>query len=427
MDIKEFCDRNVQLSIYGCGMYGRLLLENLDRRGIEVSSFVVSDSEDVSQMGGDKIPIYRLSEWKACNEGKKHGILVAVSEMYMNEILSNLEQNDIHNYFAIRKADWDIAHIGLMDTTINTLNNGNGIIMQAVYEYLLQVYGNAYIHRLSFYDDYEKYALQNIERCESVFVGGTNALNSEMDIIRDIGVNDKNIDILKNKIVLFGVGWRVYEKEPNEYTKKLICEMLNNNVIHSVRDGYAERMLRRIGIENVVNTGCPTLWKLTKEHCAQIPKEKSENVVVMMTPKDMKKDSFIMEIIRKNYKNIYFWPQGADDYWYIKTLCPKAIMISPQLEELDKFLELHQDIDYVGTRLHGGIKCLQHKKRTIIIALDNRAIEMKKDFNLPVVLPDEVGRLDEFINRKSEIDICLPQDNIDFWLSQFTGNKNKIV
>ena len=46
---------------------------------------------------------------------------------------------------------------------------------------------------------------------------------------------------------------------------------------------------------------------------------------------------------------------------------------------------MSENIDYVGTRLHAGIRALQHKKRTIIIGIDNRAIEKAKDFNLTVI------------------------------------------
>ena len=43
------------------------------------------------------------------------------------------------------------------------------------------------------------------------------------------------------------------------------------------------------------------------------------------------------------------------------------------------------EFDYVGTRLHAGILALNYRKRTLIIAVDNRAAEMKTDINLPVI------------------------------------------
>ena len=79
----------------------------------------------------------------------------------------------------------------------------------------------------------------------------------------------------------------------------------------------------------------------------------------------------------------------------------------------------NEKIDYVGTRLHVVIKCLQHKKRTIILAIDNRASEMKKDFNLPVILPEDVEKLNEAIHGEYLTDIHIPEENIEKWVQQF--------
>ena len=55
------------------------------------------------------------------------------------------------------------------------------------------------------------------------------------------------------------------------------------------------------------------------------------------------------------------------------------------MQGYDSFLENTKNIDYVGTRLHGGMRALQHEKRTIILGIDNRAIELNKDYNIPVI------------------------------------------
>ena len=57
----------------------------------------------------------------------------------------------------------------------------------------------------------------------------------------------------------------------------------------------------------------------------------------------------------------------------------------------------------------------------MILAVDGRATEKKKDFNLPVVIrneltPDSVRQL-IYSERKAEIKI--PEDNIRLWKSQF--------
>ena len=41
--------------------------------------------------------------------------------------------------------------------------------------------------------------------------------------------------------------------------------------------------------------------------------------------------------------------------------------------------------DYIGTRLHAGIYCLEHFKRSIIIGVDNESYWIGKDSNLLVI------------------------------------------
>lgn len=78
------------------------------------------------------------------------------------------------------------------------------------------------------------------------------------------------------------------------------------------------------------------------------------------------------------------------------------------------------DIDYVGTRLHAGIHALNHKVRSIIIAVDNRATEMGKDINLPILQRQQIGeKLEAHILSDFSTDIQIKQDNIEIFKSQF--------
>jgi hypothetical protein len=95
----------------------------------------------------------------------------------------------------------------------------------------------------------------------------------------------------------------------------------------------------------------------------------------------------------------------------------KAIYVKPSLQALDEILTI--DIDYLGTRLHAGIRALQNKKRTLILAVDNRAIEISKDTNLPVVPRNDWESITSWIESAYETRIRLPWSNIDKWKSQF--------
>ena len=81
---------------------------------------------------------------------------------------------------------------------------------------------------------------------------------------------------------------------------------------------------------------------------------------------------------------------------------------------------LNQDTDFVGTRLHGGMRAMQMGRRTIIIAIDNRATELQKDFGIPVIQESDIDQLDDMICGKWETRIELPTDNIRAFMEQFT-------
>jgi polysaccharide pyruvyl transferase WcaK-like protein len=86
---------------------------------------------------------------------------------------------------------------------------------------------------------------------------------------------------------------------------------------------------------------------------------------------------------------------------------------------LNQILKSDFNIDYIGTRLHAGICAIQNFRRSIIIGIDNRAIEMGNDFNLNVIEPENVNILDEIIKSDLITDISIPKDNIDIWKKQF--------
>ena len=89
------------------------------------------------------------------------------------------------------------------------------------------------------------------------------------------------------------------------------------------------------------------------------------------------------------------------------------------MESYNDFL-LNQDTDFVGTRLHGGMRAMQMGRRTIIIAIDNRATELQKDFGIPVIQESVIDQLEDMICGKWETRIELPTDNIRAFMEQFT-------
>lgn len=95
-------------------------------------------------------------------------------------------------------------------------------------------------------------------------------------------------------------------------------------------------------------------------------------------------------------------------------------IINATLEDYNKFLESHET-DYIGTRLHAGIHALNYKKRSIIISIDNRANEIAKDTNLPIIQRENItSQLEAKIKSNWKTDINLPLENINKWKKQFS-------
>lgn len=84
----------------------------------------------------------------------------------------------------------------------------------------------------------------------------------------------------------------------------------------------------------------------------------------------------------------------------------------------------NESIDYVGTRLRAGIHALNYQKRSLIIAIDNRAKELAKDTNLPVIERSRIREeLEDKIKSNYVIKLKIPLTNIETWKNQFTNIK----
>lgn len=310
----------------------------------------------------------------------------------------------------------------LFNPAISSLNLGDHIIAYACKENIESLLKNKMCIDISTHLPISNLYMGLIKNVKYSFVLGSNLLMNNMNgRFRQWDIKLWNTRRI-NKAILMGVGWHQYSSKTNSYTKKLYNRVLSNEYYHSVRDEYTKIKLNDIGIKNVINTGCPTLWNLDKKHCMQIPKNKSYRVIFTLTDykKDLVKDKKMINILKNNYEKLYFWIQGGNDYEYLKELYNGSDIeiINPNLEDYNKIIK-NGNIDFVGTRLHGGIRALQNKCRTIIISVDNRAKELNRNYNIPIIEREKIDILEEKINKEWETDIHIPIDRIKKWKSQF--------
>lgn len=314
--------------------------------------------------------------------------------------------------------------IVLYNPAVSTLNKGDEIISDSVKSEIYRLFPDAFYTEISTHLPVSNRFLYYVKNSDLKFVCGTNLLKAHMLFgFRQWNIHLANVPFLC-PAVLFGCGWWQYGRYVDMYSRVLLKTVLSSEYTHSVRDNYTMEKLKKLGIHKVINTGCPTMWRFRPEFCAQIPSMRAENVITTLT--DYKKDPCfdrkLLEILSEQYEMVYFWLQGWGDYDYFQSLHMEHLknikLVPPDLKKYDILLE-KENVEYIGTRLHGGIRALQHKRRSLVIAVDNRALEKQKDFNLPVLPREQVEELTHWISMDRPIRIRLNQENIDQFLRQF--------
>lgn len=315
----------------------------------------------------------------------------------------------------------------LLEPSISTLNLGDYIIVDSVKREMSYLLDDSFVIEqptqtplMHFYQKRDK-RLKLMQKSDYKFVCGSNLIWQNM-----LSPNPQwNFNMLNCKnimdSILVAVGSGTTREKMNLYTRILYKKVLNDKYYHSVRDEATKNRLESIGIK-CINTGCVTTWCLNDEHCSKIPTKKSDRVVFTLTDylKDKKLDKALIDTLNNNYKDVYYWPQGVGDYNYIKELnyLDKVKIVHSNLDSMKKLLK-KGNIDYVGTRLHGGIFAMQNYVRTIILIIDNRAREMKEHYNLPTVERTNVKELEKLINSSWDTKININEREIKTWKEQF--------
>lgn len=320
--------------------------------------------------------------------------------------------------------------IVLFDPSIRSLNLGDHIISRSVeseIEFLTK--GRFVIHCathspvVTFYQNTRRSkTMRFYDEAKYKFVCGSNLFWKRM--LRpepSWNINPFNSMPYENCILL-GVGTHKDSRRMDFYTRRLYKGILNKEFIHSARDEAAKALIENLGLK-ALNTGCPTMWRFTDAFCNEIPDDKASSVVFTLTDysHDAIADQKLINVILKNYEKVWFWPQGAFDLEYLYQIyrSERIRILSPTLQAFEDLLN-NEDIDYVGTRLHAGIFAMQHKKRSIIIAIDNRVRDMRRTYGLLTIDRSDMDCLEDMIARKLKTRVGIDITTIDRWKSQFS-------
>ena len=162
-------------------------------------------------------------------------------------------------------------------------------------------------------DDDNKFLLEEIDTGK--IITGTNVLCKH---VFDSNQWQKPImDKRLSHLILMGVGVDNYKQKMDGLSKKFYKSFLDDKYLHSVRDSETETLLRSIGIENVVNTACPTMWNLTPDFCRSINRYKTDDVVLLIP---FKYGNSGIHILLKDLHDLIVCSLSADtahiDPWY---------------------------------------------------------------------------------------------------------------
>ena len=266
--------------------------------------------------------------------------------------------------------------------------------------------------------------VQQIASCDYKFVGGSNVLVPNLlTHFPQWNINLFNYQPMKG-CVLVGVGAGAgAEGKLDKYTTYLYKHLLSREYYHSVRDERSKQYVERLGLK-AINTGCVTMWMLTPEFCKKIPAQKADKVVFTITasrsPKMIEKTRQMIEILKRNYYELTFWPQGIEDLDQFNSFTGvESIHVLPSSKQAYDYYLTNNDTDYVGTRLHGGIYAMRHLRRAIIITIDERARSIHESNNLNCISFDEMDDLEAYINQSILTEVHMNYDCISEWKKQF--------
>lgn len=321
----------------------------------------------------------------------------------------------------------EFTHVHIIDTSVATDNIGDEIIVESARAVLAPYLEGVYVSFSSSHDGLGRYGRGLVKNADIALILGTNIISHRNQLCGQgiWKVSKEDVDALKNKVVLLGCGasrdFDVVDSDQIEFLKTT----LSDRYTHSVRDQLGQDIVEQAG-HHAVNTSCPTLWGYPWGS-ADTSSSKSDSVVFTLTKhKPHENDAIMVEILQSAYERLAFWPQQPRDFAYLRSLgfTTGINVIPPSLQEFDNFL-MATGADVVGTRLHGGIRGLQHGCRSVIVSIDNRARGIGEHVGLPTLDRESIGsRLEGLLHKPGKPELTIPRQEIAGFLEQFSNIKS---
>lgn len=318
--------------------------------------------------------------------------------------------------------------IGLIDPALykeNVIspNIGDLIISRATHREIRKIFGgDTDILRIPSHAYPGFKAIKKLSSVQHTFVGGSNLLWFRWWAPASWKIGPLGA-LFYRDLILMGVGWGAYDIAPNTYGQWMSNLVLSDQYLHSFRDEFTAKIAKeKLKVGFTSNTACPTMWCLTSDLLQSIHKKRGDECIFSLTDyaKNPHLDKQLISDLERAYAGkLLFWPQGSGDLEYCRSLGYTGKFIDRSFEKLLELLSHGYNYDYVGTRLHAGILCLEHKVRSLIIAIDNRAHEIASDTQLPVIDRKDRQGLLNWIEEDFRPELTLPLSEISSWQNQF--------
>ncbi|MBD5785281.1 polysaccharide pyruvyl transferase family protein [Cellulosimicrobium terreum] len=255
-----------------------------------------------------------------------------------------------------------------------------------------------------------------VSRASDVVVCGTNLLSDHMRFRRSWPWSVDDIELAAGRLTFFGVGWWQYQRAGIDPVSAAWLRRLAGPTPWAVRDDYSLRRLRRAGVP-AVHTSCPTLWRVAK----QVLPGGQRRVVVTLTDynQDPLADARLVRTLVETFDEVVFWPQGPGDTQYVEHVRAGAgTVLGRDLAELDAALVV-PDTAYVGLRLHGGIRAIQRGVPTLILSVDNRALEIARSVGIRAPSRYAWRSYQDDLSAGTAVNVDVPRDAVARWRSRW--------
>ena len=305
----------------------------------------------------------------------------------------------------------------LLNTAMDSSNDGDQIIVDSIFREFPQL---KHLPEVPTHRAPTSTELALARSSKVLIVTGTNILTGVAGSDRQWPLTEREVDAYAGKVVFLGVGWRDYETTIAPDRAALIRRLRHPDIPVAARDGYTHERLISLSVASA-NTGCPTMWSLPDR--LSTPGSRDECVFTLTDYRpDRVRDHILIRALSHTYRHVHLWPQSEKDSIRAQSLrLPRNVHTSPRgLGALETSLEGR---DYVGTRLHAGVRAMQLGSPALVAAVDNRAIEIGRDTNLPVVARSKGTRAILRILRSAEktTDLTLPKAEIKAWKESLTA------